>query len=287
MERETVQVFDTSLRDGLRNSGITMTLEQKLQFVQQLEQLNVDVIEIGYGGPSQIETMRRLAEAVTNPVVVGLARVNLKDVRRVLEGVASARKPGINVFIPASDVFLTKAKLTRQQAVDATVKAVSYAKQHLDHVEVSAQDAARADPGYLVVLFRAVVEAGATVLSIPDSTSYAVPQQFGPLCAFLRQQVPISHAGIWSVHCHNELGLAVANSLAAIEHGVRRVECTVNGIGEGAGNTPLHRVLNALRTRDDVFTAVTTNIAFEQLPATSRMLSEIVREECLVVRHSD
>jgi 2-isopropylmalate synthase len=276
VERETVQIFDTSLRDGLRNSGITLTLEQRLRFVRQLEQLNVDVIEIGYGGPSQVETMRQLAEVVSKPVVVGLSRVNLKDVRRVLKGVEPARKPGINIFIPASDAFLTKAKLTHRQAVDATVTAVSYAKQHLGHVEVSAQDAARADPEYLIALFRAVVEAGATVLSIADSTSYAVPQQFGPLCACVREQVPTNHTVTWSVHCHNELGLAVANSLAAIEYGVRRVECTVNGIGEGAGNTPLHRVLNALRVRDDVFTAVRTDLAFEQLPATSRMLSEMV-----------
>jgi 2-isopropylmalate synthase len=219
--------------------------------------------------------MPKLAVAVTNPVVVGLSRVHIKDVQRVLEGVESAKKPGINIFIPASDIFLQKSKRSRRQAIDATVKAVSYAKQYLGHIEVSAQDASRADPTYLTELFAAVIEAGATVLSIPDSTSYAVPQQFGPLCSLLRQKTPGGDKVTWSVHCHNELGLAVANSLAAIESGVRRVECTANGIGEGAGNTPLQGVVNALKMREDVFASVRTNIAFDQLAAISQLLAEM------------
>ena len=275
MEREQVKIYDTSLRDGLRNSGIGMTLEQKLSFARQLEQLNVDAVEIGYGGPSQIATMGELAKSLTNPVVFGLSRVNLKDVERVLQGVQHAKKPGVNIFSPVSDDFLRRAKKSRQQAIDASAAGVEYARQHVDHVTFSAQDASRADPAYLVEIFAAVIAAGATVVSIADSMSYAVPRQFGHLCDFVRTQTVNGNKVTLSVHCHNELGLAVANSLAAIEHGARQVECTVNGIGEGEGNTPLQGVVNVLKVRDDVFTSVTTAIAYEQLEATSHLLAEI------------
>src|SRR5436190_7013976 len=134
MEREVVRIFDTTLRDGLRNSGVTVSLEDKLRFMRQLAQLNVDAIEVGYGGPTQIESMRRLAESVTSPVVLGLSRVNLKDVRRVLQGVEQAKKPGINIFVPASDTFLEKSRMSRQQALDAITKAVAYARQYVTHI---------------------------------------------------------------------------------------------------------------------------------------------------------
>ncbi len=274
MDREQVKIYDTSLRDGLRNSGISMTLEQKLSFARQLEQLHVDAIEIGYGGPSQIETLSRLAESLTGPVVFGLARVNLKDVDRVLQGVQQAQNPGVNIFSPVSDDFLRRAKKSRQQALDASAAGVAYARQHVDHVTFSAQDASRADPEYLAEIFAAVIVAGATVVSIADSMSYAVPRQFGQLCDSVRAWITSGNKVTLSVHCHNELGLAVANSLAAIENGARQVECTVNGIGEGEGNTPLQGVVNALRLRDDVFASVTTGIAYEQLTATSRLLAE-------------
>ena len=275
MEREVVKVYDTSLRDGLRNSGITMTLQQKLRFARQLEQLNVNAIEIGYGGPSQIETMQQLSMAITTPVVYGLSRVNLKDVDRVLDGVGRAKTPGVNIFTPTSNEFLKKAKKTWQQAIDDAEAAVTYAKKHVDHVTFSAQDASRADPVLLVRIFNAVIGAGATTVSIADSVSYAVPSQFGPLCQFLRTQVANNHKVTWSVHCHNEIGLAVANSLAAIENGIRQVECTVDGIGEGAGNTSLQLVVSALQSRADVFKNVTTAIATEHFPPAAQFLREI------------
>ena len=275
MEREVVKIFDTTLRDGLRNSGVTASLEDKLRFMRQLERLNVDSIEVGYGGPTQVESMRQLAASVTNPIVLGLSRVNLKDVRRVLQGVEQAQKPGINIFIPVSDNFLKKATTSRQQALDAVVKAVSYARQYLPHIQVSAQDAARADPTYLVGLFGAVIEAGATVLSIADSTSYAIPQQFGQLCHDVRTQVPGGDTVTWSVHCHNDLGLAVANSLAAVGSGVRQIEGTINGIGERAGNTALEEVIMVLKACADLFAPATTHIVTEQLIPTSQMLSRL------------
>jgi len=274
MEREAVKIYDTSLRDGLRNSGVTMTFAHKARFARQLAQLHVDAIEVGYGGPSQIETMQRLAEAITGPVIYGLSRVNMKDVQRVLDGVGRAKRPGVNIFSPTSNDFLKKAKKSWQQAIDDAAAAVAYAKQHVDHIMFSAQDGSRADPVLLVRIFNAAIEAGATVLSLADSVSYAVPSQFGPLCQFLRSQVKNSDTVTWSVHCHNEIGLAVANSLSAIENGVRQVECTVDGIGEGAGNTSLQLVVNALRTRPDVLKTVTTTIAIEHFPGASQLLRE-------------
>jgi 2-isopropylmalate synthase len=275
MEREVVKIYDTSLRDGLRNSGIAMNLEQKLRFARQLEQLNVDAIEVGYGGPSQIEAMQQLAKAVTSPVVYGLSRVNLKDVDRIVEGVGRAKTPGVNIFSPTSNDFLKRAKKTWQQAIDDTAAAVAHAKKHVNHITFSAQDASRADPTLLVKICTAAIEAGATTISIADSVSYAVPSQFGPLCQFLRSQVESSAKVTWSVHCHNEIGLAVANSLTAIENGIRQVECTVDGIGEGAGNTSLQLIVTALRSRADVFQNVTTAIVVEHFPTTGQLLTEI------------
>ncbi|HXG20310.1 MAG TPA: hypothetical protein VNN62_14700 [Methylomirabilota bacterium] len=274
MERERVTIYDTSLRDGLRNSGVTMTVEQKLRFARQLEQLNVDAIEVGYGGPSQIEIMRTLAEAISDPVVYGLARVNIKDVERVLESVERAKAPGVNIFSPTSNEFLKKAKKTWQQAIDSTAAAVAYAKQHVDHIMFSAQDASRADPVLLVRICNAAIEAGATTISIADSVSYAVPSQFGSLCQFLRSHVVNSGQVTWSVHCHNEIGLAVANSLAAIENGFRQVECTVDGIGEGAGNTSLQLIVSALGARPDVFKTVMIAVAVEHFPVASQLVKE-------------
>lgn len=274
MERERVHIYDTSLRDGLRNSGVSMTLDLKLRFARQLEQLNVDAIEVGYGGPSQIETMQQLAAAITGPVVYGLSRVNLKDVERVIEGVGRAKRPGVNIFSPTSNDFLKKAKKSWQQAIDDTAAAVTHAKKQVDHITFSAQDASRADPVLLVRICNAAIDAGATVISIADSVSYAVPSQFGPLCQFLLSQVSKSKQVTWSVHCHNEIGLAVANSLAAIENGIRQVECTVDGIGEGEGNTPLQLIVQALHTRSDVFKNVTTAIATEHSPGASQLLKE-------------
>lgn len=274
MERELVKIYDTSLRDGLRNSCVSMTSAQKLRFARQLEQLNVDAVEVGYGGPSQIDTMKQLAAALAKPIVYGLTRINIKDVDRVLEGIGHAKQPGVNIFSPTSNDFLKKAKKSWQQAIDAVAAAVAHAKRQVDHVMFSAQDASRADPVLLVRICNAAIAAGVTTISIADSVSYAVPSQFGSLCQFLRAQVANASTVTWSVHCHNEIGLAVANSLAALENGFRQVECTVDGIGEGQGNTPLQLLVLALRSRQDVFKTVTTTVAVEHFPAASQLLRE-------------
>jgi len=278
MEREQIKIYDTSLRDGLRNSGVTMTLAQKLQFAQQLEHLKVDAIEVGYGGPSQIETMRQLAEIIDGSVTFGLSRVNLKDVDRVLQSLQDAKKPGVNIFHPVSDDFLRRAKKSRQQAIDISVAAVRHAKQQVDHVVFSAQDASRADLAYLSDICGAVIAAGATCISIADSVSFAVPAQFGQFCHEVQTRTAGGENVTWSVHCHNEMGLAVANSLAAVENGFRQVECTIDGIGEGQGNTRMQSVVKALTQRADVFSSVTTPIAVEQFAAASQLLVEARKE---------
>lgn len=274
MTREQVTFYDTSLRDGLRNSGVIMTLAQKLRFARQLEHLKVDAIEIGYGGPSQLETMRQLAEIIDGPIAFGLSRVNIKDVDRVLQSLQAAKKPGVNIFHPVSDDFLRRAKKSRQQALDLSVAAVTHARQEVDQVVFSAQDASRADAAFLTDICGAVIAAGATCISIADSMSFAVPAQFGKFCHEVRTRTAGSDRVTWSVHCHNEIGLAVANSLVAIENGFRQIECTVDGIGEGQGNTRLQSVVHALTQRADVYPSVTINVDAEQFADTSQLLTQ-------------
>ena len=278
MGQEHVKIYDTSLRDGLRNSGVSMTLAQKLQFAQQLEYLKVNAIEVGYGGPSQIDTMRQLAEIIDGPITFGLSRVNFKDVDRVLQSLQDAKKPGVNIFHPVSDDFLRRAKKSRQQAIDVSVAAVRHATQQVNHVVFSAQDASRADLAYLSDICGAVIAAGATCISIADSVSFAVPAQFGQFCHEVRTRTVGGEGVTWSVHCHNEIGLAVANSLAAVENGFRQIECTVDGVGEGQGNTRMQSVVNALTQRADVFSSVTTHVDVEQFTVASHLLTEAGKE---------
>jgi 2-isopropylmalate synthase len=276
MPGEIVRILDTTLRDGLRNSGVTMTLEQKLRLARWLEESGVGVIEVGFGGPHQIESMRQVADAVSAPVVTGISRVNLKDVRRVIDGVGAARHPGINIFIPTSDAFLGKAGTTRERALDSAVKAIRYAKDYFECVEFSAQDATRSDRGFLVEVFSAAIDAGASVLCVADTVGHAIPGEFGALLHYLCSNVPGETEVTWSVHCHNELGLAVANSLTAIVNGARQVECTVDGIGERTGNTPMQSVVRALAERADAFAAVTTGVRFAGGTVTGKLLPAII-----------
>lgn len=276
MEREIVTILDTTLRDGLRNSGVTMTLDEKLRVARWLEEIGVGVIEAGFGGPHQIASMRQIATAVSAPVVTGISRVNLKDVRRVIEGVQGARRPGINIFVPTSEAFLGKAGETRERALGSAVKAIRYAKNYLDYVEFSAQDATRSDREFLVEIFSAAIDAGASVLCVADTIGHALPDEFGALIRHLGEAVPRARHVAWSVHCHNELGLAVANSLAAIVAGARQVECTVDGIGERAGNTPIQSVVRALHDRADAFAPLTAGVSFARVAGSGKLLPAIV-----------
>jgi 2-isopropylmalate synthase len=278
MERDLVRIFDTTLRDGEQSPGATMNIEEKVLIARQLEKLNVDVIEAGFAASSEgdFESVRRVAELVSHPIVLSLARTKEDDIRKAIKAVEKAKHPGVHIFIATSDIHLKhKLMMSRQEALDAAVWAVAYAKKYLDYVEFSAEDASRTDFHYLVQIFGEAIKAGAVTLNAPDTVGYAVPQQYGALFKRLRETVPGGDKVSWSAHCHNDLGLAVANSLAAIENGARQVECTINGIGERAGNTSMEEVVMAIRTRGDVFADVHTNIAAEQIFPSSQLLAQV------------
>jgi 2-isopropylmalate synthase len=272
-----VQIFDTTLRDGEQSPGATMNMEEKLVIARQLERLGVDVIEAGFAASSEgdFEAVQRVAAAVSKPVVLSLARTRAQDVDRALQAVERAKRPGIHIFIATSDIHLQhKLMMSRRDVLDAAVWAITWARQHLDYVEFSAEDASRSDPDYLAEVFAAVIEAGAGVINVPDTTGYMLPEEYGALFRTLRERVPGADRVVWSAHCHNDLGMATANSLAAVLHGARQVECTVNGIGERAGNTALEEIVMALKTRSDRF-GIETGVVTEEIFATSRLVSQI------------
>jgi 2-isopropylmalate synthase len=278
MEREVVKIFDTTLRDGEQSPGATMNIEEKVLIARQLEKLNVDVIEAGFAASSEgdFESVRRVAELVSRPIVLSLARTKEDDIRKAIKAVEKAEHPGVHIFIATSDIHLKhKLMMSRQEALDAAVWAVGYAKKHLDYIEFSAEDASRTDLQYLVQIFGEAIKAGAVTINVPDTVGYAIPHQYGALFKFLRENVPGGNKVTWSAHCHNDLGLAVANSLAAIENGARQVECTINGIGERAGNTSMEEVVMAIKTREDVFANVKTNVVSEQIYPSSQLLSQV------------
>jgi 2-isopropylmalate synthase len=275
---DRVQIFDTTLRDGEQSPGATMNVEEKVMMARQLEKLGVDVIEAGFAASSEgdFEAVNKVAATVKRPIVLSLARTREADVMRAIKAVEKAERPGIHIFIATSDIHLKhKLMMSREDVLDAAVWAVSLAKKHLDYVEFSAEDASRSEPDYLVKIFSAVIAAGARTINVPDTTGYAIPNAYADLFRHLIANTEGGDRVIWSTHCHNDLGLAVANSLAAITAGVRQVECTVNGIGERAGNTSMEEVVMAIRTRRDVFANVDTGIVSEQIYPTSRLLSQI------------
>lgn len=277
-EHDWVRIFDTTLRDGEQSPGCTMNVEEKLLVARQLEALNVDVIEAGFAAssPGDFESVSRIAAAVARPVVLSLARTRENDIDRALAAVDGASKPGIHIFIATSDLHLEhKLGMSRQEVIDATAWAVAHAKQHVDYIEFSAEDASRSDLDYLCQVFGEAIAAGAIVCNAPDTTGYGVPAQMREMFVGLKTGTPGGESVVWSTHCHNDLGLAVANSLAAVEGGARQVECTINGIGERAGNTSMEEVVMALHTRHGYF-GVGTQIATEQIYPSSRLLSRVI-----------
>ncbi len=276
-EPNVVRIFDTTLRDGEQSPGATMNVEEKLLIARQLEKLRVDVIEAGFAAssPGDFDSVARVAEAVTEPVVLSLARTREADIQRALKSVEKAKHPGIHIFIATSDIHLKrKLMMSRQEVIDAACWAVQYAKKHLDYIEFSAEDASRSDRDYLAQVFGEVIQAGAVVLNVPDTTGYAVPDEFGGLFRYLIANTPGGDRVTWSAHCHNDLGMAVANSLAAVRNGARQVECTINGIGERAGNASMEEIAMAIHTRKDFF-SLRTNINTEQIYPASRLLAQV------------
>ncbi len=276
-QEDVVQIFDTTLRDGEQSPGASMNVEEKLAVARQLEELGVDVIEAGFAASSDgdFESIRGVAAAVSRPVVLSLSRTKEADILRAIAAVEKADKPGLHVFIATSDIHLRhKLMMSRQEVIDAAGWAVSLARKHLDHVEFSAEDASRTDLDYLAEVFAEAIRSGATVLNVPDTTGYAIPEQTQKQFEFLRENVEGGKTVRWSTHCHNDLGMAVANSLAAVRGGARQIECTLNGIGERAGNTSLEEVVMAIETRRDYF-ALRTNVKTEQIYRASRLLTQV------------
>jgi len=270
-------IFDTTLRDGEQSPGASMTREEKVRIGKALERLKVDVIEAGFPAASvgDFEAVQAVARAVKDSTVCGLARALDKDIDRAGEALKEAKSSRIHTFIATSPIHMkAKLNMTPDQVVEHAVRAVKRARQYTDNVEFSPEDAGRSEEDFLCRILEAVIAAGARTLNIPDTVGYAMPEQFGRLIAQLRGRIPNSDQAIFSVHCHNDLGLAVANSLSAVMNGARQVECTINGLGERAGNAALEEIVMAVKTRKDFFPCHTDIDAREIVPC-SKLVSSI------------
>jgi 2-isopropylmalate synthase len=270
-------IFDTTLRDGEQSPGASMTLEEKMQIAQLLEKMRVDIIEAGFpaASPGDFEAVNAIAKRIKNSTVCGLARAHPGDIERAGEALKPAQQARIHTFIATSPIHMKeKLRMSPDQVVERAVAAVRQARNYTDNVEFSPEDAGRSEPDFLCRVLEAVIDAGATTVNIPDTVGYAMPEIFGSLIGELIERVPNSDKAVFSVHCHNDLGLAVSNSLSAVIAGARQVECTINGLGERAGNASLEEVVMAVKTRPDVFDC-DTRIDTTQLVPASRLVSSV------------
>ena len=275
--KDKLIIFDTTLRDGEQSPGASMTRDEKLRIARQLERMRVDVIEAGFAAASNgdFEAVRSIAEAIKESTVCTLARANEHDIRRAGEAIRPAARGRIHTFIATSPIHMEKKlRMTPDEVVAQAVKAIGWAREYTDDVEFSAEDAGRSEIDFLVRIFEAVIDAGAKTINVPDTVGYNVPEQFATTVGTLIERVPNSDRVVWSVHCHNDLKLAVANSLAAVRAGARQVECTINGLGERAGNASLEEIVMAVRTRADIF-PVETGIDTTQIVPASKLVSQI------------
>ena len=272
-----ILIFDTTLRDGEQSPGASMNIDEKLRLARQLERLGVDIIEAGFPVSSEgdFQAVRQIAREIRGPQIAGLTRANLADIDRTWEAIAEATHPRLHTFISSSDIHLKyQLKKTRAQVLKEARAAVKHAAAYTKNVEFSPMDATRSDREYLCDMVEAVIAEGASTVNIPDTVGYAVPVEFGELIAYLFSKVKNIKKAVLSVHCHNDLGLAVANSLAAITNGAKQVECTINGIGERAGNASMEEIVMALATRKDIFRCY-TGIKTERIYQSSRLLTAI------------
>ena len=270
-------IFDTTLRDGEQSPGASMTKEEKLRIARQLEKLGVDVIEAGFAAasPGDADAINSIAKAIEHSTVCSLARASEKDVRAAGEAIKPAKHGRIHTFIATSPIHMQhKLRMSEDQVVERAVQAVKWAREYTDDVEFSAEDALRSEMDFLVRIFTEVIKAGATTLNVPDTVGYSIPVLLGEHFKQLIARVPGGDKVIWSAHCHNDLGMASANSLAAVMNGARQVECTINGLGERAGNAALEEIVMAIKTRRDIFTC-DTNIDTAQIVPTSKLVSSI------------
>jgi len=274
---DRVIIFDTTLRDGEQSPGASMNTREKLRLAVQLEKLGVDVIEAGFPAASEgdFEAVSKIAARLERTEVAGLARASKEDIDRAWQAIRHGVKPRIHTFIATSDIHLKyKLKMTRDEVVEAAAAAVRHAKSLTDNVEFSAEDGSRSDPEYLCRVFEAAIEAGATTVNLPDTVGYAIPDEFADLVQYVLDHTPSINRAVLSVHCHNDLGLATANTIAAVGRGARQVEVTINGIGERAGNTSMEEVVMALHTRPNHL-PMSTGIDTGHIYATSRLVSTI------------
>lgn len=276
-----IKIFDTTLRDGEQSPGFSMNLREKLMMAKQLEKLGVDVIEAGFpiASPEDFEAVKRIAELCSEVEVCGLARCYEPDIEAAIKALKNAKKPRVHVFIATSDIHLEyKLKTTREEALKKAIMGIKMAREFTERVDFSPEDATRSDRGFLVEVLTEAIKAGADTLNIPDTVGYSTPEEFGDLIKFLMENVVGIDKVIVSTHCHNDLGLAVANSLAGVVNGARQIECTINGIGERAGNAALEEVVMALKTRQ-AFYNQETRIDTRQLLSTSKLLVQITGQD--------
>lgn len=276
--KQRIYIFDTTLRDGEQSPGASMTPEEKLKVAQQLERLNVDIIEAGFPAASkgEIEAMQMISKKVRKPVLAGLSRMTKGDIDAAAEALKFAKKKKIHVFLATSPIHREyKLKKTKAEELVIISKMIQYAKKYFDDIEFSPEDATRTEPDFLVAAVKTAIKAGATAINIPDTVGYMVPEKFGALIAFLVKEIPLLGKEIvLSVHCHNDLGLGSANSLSALLNGANQVECTINGIGERAGNASLEEVVMAINTRRDVY-KMETGIVLKEIMRSSKLVSHL------------
>jgi len=275
---KTIRIFDTTLRDGEQSPGASMNIDEKLRIAKQLQKVNVDVIEAGFPIASEgdFEAVKRVAQTIKGPEIAGLCRANFKDIDRGWEALQYAGEKGrIHTFIATSDIHMKyKLQMEPAKVLETAIKAVKRARSYTANVEFSCEDAVRTDLKFLAEVVGAVIDAGACVVNIPDTVGYTIPFEYFNIIRYLKENVPNIEKAILSVHCHNDLGLSVANSIAAVQAGAEQVECTINGIGERAGNCSLEEFVMILRTRRDIL-PFKTNIVTEQITPASRLLSTV------------
>ncbi len=276
-EQEIVKIFDTTLRDGEQSPGASLNTQEKIEIAKALEELNVDIIEAGFpiASPGDFEAVQAVSEIIKNCTVSGLARAIEKDVRAAADALKGAVKPRIHLFCATSEIHMKyKFKRASEEILKMSVELTKFAKSLIDDIEFSPEDASRTEPSFLAEVVSAVIEAGASTVNIPDTVGYAVPDHFSWIISMLKEKVPNINQAVISVHCHNDLGLAVANSLAAVKAGARQVECTINGLGERAGNCSLEEFVMALKVRNDHY-KLRTNINTKRLFPVSRLVSTL------------
>ncbi|TGA97653.1 2-isopropylmalate synthase [Sporolactobacillus shoreae] len=275
---ERIEIYDTTLRDGEQSPGCSLNDEEKMRIAKQLEQLGVDVIEAGFpaSSPDDFKAVRDIANEIKDSTVTGLARCMKNDIDACWEALKGTENPRVHVFIATSPIHMAcKLKKKPEEVLEMAVQSVKYAKRFFPQVEFSAEDASRSDMAFLIKVVEAAIKAGATVINLPDTVGYATPKEYGDMFRYIRDHVSDSDRVCFSCHCHNDLGMATANTLASVEAGVRQIECTVNGVGERAGNVALEEAGVALHVRKDVFHAA-TRLNLKEIKRTSDMVSQLM-----------